>query len=133
MALGRHPFGVQNNKSRNKLALLYFSEKIGGKRWQLILKRNIQTGQGRLNWMSRKCAKSGGVRACKNDPVDIVIAINIPQGYSNAMALDQLNQLLTDIEALRRFRLSCSRRTVMMLVKKFSQELLPKSIKSIPG
>jgi PTS system ascorbate-specific IIA component len=69
----------------------------------------------------------------ENDPVDIIIALGIPQGYSIPMALDQLIRLLTDKDALKRLRLSCRRSTVMLLVKKFSQELHPESTMSIPG
>ena len=69
----------------------------------------------------------------ENDPVDIVIALSIPQGYSIALALDQLNRLLTDEKALQKLRLSCRPSTVMMLVKKFSQEIMPESIVSIHG
>jgi mannitol/fructose-specific phosphotransferase system IIA component (Ntr-type) len=60
----------------------------------------------------------------ENDPVDIILALSIPQGYSITLALDQLNRLLTDEKALQRLRLSYHRSTVMMLVKKFSQEVL---------
>jgi mannitol operon transcriptional antiterminator len=69
----------------------------------------------------------------ENDPVDIIIALSIPQGNSIPLALDQLNRLLTDKDALKRLRLSCRRSTVMLLVKKFSQELHPESTMSIPG
>ena len=58
----------------------------------------------------------------ENDPVDIILALSIPRGYAITLALDQLNRLLTDEKALQNLRLSCRRSTVMMLVKKFSQE-----------
>lgn len=69
----------------------------------------------------------------ENDPVDIILALSIPQGYSITLALDQLNRLLTDEKALQGLRLSYHRSTVMMLVKKFSQELSPESKKAVPG
>jgi transcriptional antiterminator/mannitol/fructose-specific phosphotransferase system IIA component (Ntr-type) len=69
----------------------------------------------------------------ENDPVDIILALSIPQGYSITLALDQLNRLLTDEKALQRLRLSYHRSTVMMLVKKFSQEVSPEPYDFIPG
>lgn len=58
----------------------------------------------------------------ENDPVDIVIALSIPVGFSFPLALDQLNNLLTCDEALGRIRSSSRRSTVMMWIKKFGQE-----------
>jgi hypothetical protein len=41
--------------------------------------------------------------------------------------------MLKDEDAVQRLRLSNRRSTVMMLIKKFSQELSPESAESIPG
>ena len=69
----------------------------------------------------------------EKDTVDLIIVLGISQGVSVASALYQLNQMLTDGEALKKLRLSYRRSTAMMLVKKFSQELLPESTVSSSG
>jgi len=58
----------------------------------------------------------------ENDPVDIVIALSLPRDHSLALALDQLNNLLMNQDAVKQLRDCYRRSTVMMLIKKFSQE-----------
>ncbi|HUV16054.1 MAG TPA: PTS sugar transporter subunit IIA [Pelolinea sp.] len=58
----------------------------------------------------------------ENDPVDIVIALSLPRDHSLALALDQLNNLLMNQDAVKQLRGCYRRSTVMMLIKKFSQE-----------
>jgi PTS system ascorbate-specific IIA component len=57
----------------------------------------------------------------ENDPVDVLIALSIPQGHSFALALGQINHLLTDAEALARLRAAYTRSMAMMLIRKFSR------------
>lgn len=56
------------------------------------------------------------------DPVDIVIALSIPQDHSIPLALDQLSQMLASDETVARIKTAIRRSTIMMLINKFSRQ-----------
>lgn len=56
------------------------------------------------------------------DPVDIVIALSIPQDHSIPLALDQLSRMLAAEETVARIKTALRRSTVMMLINKYSHQ-----------